>query len=743
MIGTLTLLISVAVTDPRPQLVELQLAGKHKEALAHVDLELAARPEAARRMGFDYLRGHLLDLLGNSREAGEAFVVAMSTTPALFNYSRYRMALEQDRMGHPEVAAGLLATAAAKSPSTSPLIPEAIGLLASTLARGGDCQLLGGIRVRTLPLNQRRQMIVSRADCAVASRRPDIARGLLVSLLEEDRSDEAAHSAAERLSGFVADSERGRLPMLLGLTFHQHRDFDRALLHLRRAFGRPDALSPREVFEARYAAGRAQFWQERFGQAAVSFGELAGQTEVPEQRARALYQQGRAYELIGQWKNAGASFRLAYQAEPLGTEWAAAALLSALRLEWRSGNEAAALPLYDLLATRREWSTQAARASLFMASSDLVRGRADRARPWLDRASLVDGDERLEASYWRGRLAELEKNSRAAVTAYLAVIRPDPYHPMARAALGRLAEEPLGKAAVGEGRRLAGSPRPEDLYAAWLLLGKDEPSGRLAQRNLHTFLLADRITSPYLRLSEMPVKRWPLWEKPLLTPEEILLALGILHEGSPAVAHHFPFSDPSLAFTGGLMLARGGEVKRSIWVAEVMRARIASRLPLSLQARDYQRLLYPNPYQKLILPQARLRGIEPGLLAALIREESVYDRFAISPSSARGLTQMTLQTARRLGAQISMPRLGPEDLYQPEISITLGAFHLGNLLKELGGSPHLAVAAYNAGEPQAALWKKYCYSQEPEELLSKVGFRETRAYLRRVLTSAAHYTELY
>jgi len=54
-----------------------------------------------------------------------------------------------------------------------------------------------------------------------------------------------------------------------------------------------------------------------------------------------------------------------------------------------------------------------------------------------------------------------------------------------------------------------------------------------------------------------------------------------------------------------------------------------------------------------------------------------------------------------------------------------------------------AVAAYNAGEPQAALWRSYCWSHEPEEFYTKVAFRETRSYLGRVLASRQAYAELY
>ena len=53
------------------------------------------------------------------------------------------------------------------------------------------------------------------------------------------------------------------------------------------------------------------------------------------------------------------------------------------------------------------------------------------------------------------------------------------------------------------------------------------------------------------------------------------------------------------------------------------------------------------------------------------------------------------------------------------------------------------LAAYNAGEDQAALWRSYCLSDDTAEYLTKVGFRETRGYLRKVLRSRARYRELY
>ncbi len=97
---------------------------------------------------------------------------------------------------------------------------------------------------------------------------------------------------------------------------------------------------------------------------------------------------------------------------------------------------------------------------------------------------------------------------------------------------------------------------------------------------------------------------------------------------------------------------------------------------------------------------------------------------------------------RRLDEQLNLARLEPEDLYRPELSIALGAAHLGILLRQMT-SPHLALAAYNGGEREAVSWRKYCFGGEAEEYYAKIGSEKTRDYVRRVLTAQAQYAELY
>jgi soluble lytic murein transglycosylase len=722
--------------DPRPELLELQQAGRAAEALVVTERTLAERPAEAHRLGLDYLRGHLLDLLGRPRDAVAAFGEAITHTPPLAFYSRFRLAQEQASLGHPEVAAGLIATAAAEAPSSSPLLTEALALLGRMLKRGGDCRLLDGLGMRNA--GERRALLLSNALCALQAGQREYARSLLLRLLEETRKDDPARTAAERLDALGVEREQGKMPRLVGLTYHEHGDYRRAVVLLRRGWvlGTPGG---NEETEARFALARAHFALANYGPAAVLFGEIAEQARQggdPRRRARALFEQARAYDLLGQGALARTSYRQAFLADP-GGEPAGAVLLAALQLALRQRDEATVGELFDLLASRWPWREQAARAALSRAVADLVQGRRDRAGRRLDQAAAWGGrDERLEVAFWRGRLAELAEDADAAVDHYLNACRADLYHPLAQAAQARLRGPGLARAAAAAGRRLAAGRRGDDLYGGWILLGDGDPTGRAARRALTQQLLEDPATAAFLRFAEMPVAEWPLWRASLTRPEEILLGLGLWQEGAPAVRSHFPPTSPALAFTGARQLAHAGQFGRSIQLAEALRQRTPSRLPLAWQPAAYRMLLFPDAYRGEIEAQARARRTDPRLLAALVREESRFDPRARTGPSARGLTQLALPVARRLA---NRPDLSPEDLERPEVALAVGAAHLAELSAAVDGSLPATVAAWQVGTGQARLWLAACTSSDIAEYYSQVGSEETRAYLRRVLGSWAQY----
>lgn len=748
----LLLALATGETELLQRLVQLQLEDQPQEALQVVRDEMREDPDRAREMGLHYLYGHLLDQLNRHEHAADAFAQTMGLDPRLTLHARYRAALKHEEMGHPEMAAGLIATVVSSESSPTPLKRRAVRLFVRTLDAGGDCRLLGNVDPSRLEPPERRHIHLVQGNCELRAGTRDSrlrARDIYLELLREDVQDEPQREAAEQLSRLIP-AQAARLDVrnprlsdatLIGLAFYQHRDFEAAYRYLSRAaviFG--DSLNEAE-FDLSYARIRSLFWQELFDRAAQGYYWLATESAEGESQAKAFYQSGRSLELAGRWQQAQAVFRAAFRADPDGS-WADPALFSLLRILWITGSEEEGEKIFEHLLTQRSWRGTAARAALFLAASDLVRERSDRAGAWLDEAARVS-EARLEAEYWRGRLAQLENRNADAIGHYLAALRRDLYHPLAQSALARLRTPPLDALARTRGLAASRIDRNDRLYEAWLLLGPDSPTGQEALQHLRRHLKMDRTAAPFLDLQPLPVQRWPLWEKNLQGSEDRLLALGDLGLSGHRVEDHFPLQNVELGYTGSNLLAIAEQTQDSIRLAEILVQRLPRDFPEPLLPGSFRRLLYPLAHRELLLHEGRRRQVDPLLLAAIIREESRFDAEALSAASARGLTQFVQPTAQRIAAKIGMGPIEPEDLYRPEVAIPLGAAYLQELLERFGHSRESAVTSYNAGEPQAEIWRKYCLSSEEEEYFTKVGFRETRKYLERVLGSYARYRELY
>ena len=109
----------------------------------------------------------------------------------------------------------------------------------------------------------------------------------------------------------------------------------------------------------------------------------------------------------------------------------------------------------------------------------------------------------------------------------------------------------------------------------------------------------------------------------------------------------------------------------------------------------------------------------------------------------RGLNQLSPATARQLSLQLNLARISPEDLYTANVSIALGAAQLSALLKVFANSSVAALAARQAGESQAQVWRNLCFTQDPDEYFTKIGGAETRDFVGRVLMAEGQYAALY
>jgi soluble lytic murein transglycosylase len=150
----------------------------------------------------------------------------------------------------------------------------------------------------------------------------------------------------------------------------------------------------------------------------------------------------------------------------------------------------------------------------------------------------------------------------------------------------------------------------------------------------------------------------------------------------------------------------------------------------------WQEYLSPRAYWEKDKARTTQKGLDPYLVLALMRQESLFDPEAVSPAKALGLMQLLPATAAKLNS-------APLSLTDPDFNVELGTSYLRELLDLYSGNLVLALAAYNAGEAAVGRWQKRYPGLEPDEFVESISFRETRSYVKLVLRNYRTYLRLY
>jgi len=158
---------------------------------------------------------------------------------------------------------------------------------------------------------------------------------------------------------------------------------------------------------------------------------------------------------------------------------------------------------------------------------------------------------------------------------------------------------------------------------------------------------------------------------------------------------------------------------------------------------SFWRLAFPLPYRASLEKWAKQYGLDPFLLAGLIRQESEFNPKAVSRAKAYGLTQVLPRTGRSLARQAGMKRFSAAMLFQPDVNLHLGAMYLKALLAGHGGNLEHALASYNAGKSRTDEWVRRGSFREQAEFVETAPFSETRGYIQQVLRNADFYRRLY
>jgi soluble lytic murein transglycosylase len=491
-----------------------------------------------------------------------------------------------------------------------------------------------------------------------------------------------------------------------------------------RAFDRYLASdSPDKAGEALYYRALAQRAVGGFGEALAGLDQVLSEPpdtlaldEVSLQKAATLAQAGESDAAEEAYRKLAASFP--------GSELAPEALWAAARL--RQGDDAfpAAAKLYEELQGTFP-SFEDADAALWYAGLARYRG----------------GEVERAIKDWQTLLA----------------VYPDSiYAPKTRYWLGKVGAAPGGEEAMGYWDQLQ-DELPDTYYAL-----------RVSQLNAGETLTATRmITLPveppawdrtafearilsWLRdWSEVPTATQTLalpaavTQAPSWSRGQILLEVGLRSGALDAFEQVVPpVEDDPLALAAFASASRerglhGLALSSAVRLANLWPEGGLQEAPLTLR-----HLAYPVAYAERIMAEAQERRLDPLLLAALIRQESLFEPAAESWVGARGLGQVMPGTGRSIAADLGLEDFDVNDLYRPSVSIRFAAHYLASQLERFDEEILVALAAYNGGPGNALQWRE-AGGEDLDLFVEVITAVESRLYLQRILEQYVTYERLY
>ena len=423
--------------------------------------------------------------------------------------------------------------------------------------------------------------------------------------------------------------------------------------------------------------------------------------------------QGRREAAIEQWQEIVERYPRTALAPKALYHWA--------RFFWNQDEDDAALPLFKRLTT--EYPRQDLAAEAWYAMGRIFQSKRDNANAASAYQHLKQQFSRAplarEAHWQQGWMAYSQGEYRTAQNIFQKLAQSVPGTAEGKRALywqaratGRLGQS---EGAASVYRRIL-RRYPHDYYALW------------AEKRLGT------------TLSALPRKPLPTSPPPLLSAVQTmhyqrcttLADLGLLN-----------LARRELDFVRHL--APKGARWTKFFISEYQRLNDHTSVfqliqQLKIQSAVKQAYFYPQAYWDVILAHAEKNGIDPYLIVALIRQESLFDAAAVSPANAYGLMQLLPTTAAQL---TDLPLNDGSALTDPAFNIRLGTAYLRGLLKRYQGSVILALSAYNAGEKAADKWRSRSGHLEPDEFIENISYGETRQYVKLVLRNYRTYIRMY
>ncbi len=166
-------------------------------------------------------------------------------------------------------------------------------------------------------------------------------------------------------------------------------------------------------------------------------------------------------------------------------------------------------------------------------------------------------------------------------------------------------------------------------------------------------------------------------------------------------------------------------------------------LPLDQVPTVYWKLLFPQPYWADLTADAQKNGLDPYLVASLIRQESEFNAGVVSHANAWGLMQLLPSVGKAAAKKQGIKGFNANMLLNPAVNLQLGTFNLRQVMDRFGGQAEYALAAYNAGDVPVRQWMSIGDYKDIAEFVESIPYTETREYVQAILRNREIYRALY
>lgn len=150
----------------------------------------------------------------------------------------------------------------------------------------------------------------------------------------------------------------------------------------------------------------------------------------------------------------------------------------------------------------------------------------------------------------------------------------------------------------------------------------------------------------------------------------------------------------------------------------------------------------PVPFSNEIEVYSKMYGLDPYLVAAIIKTESGFDKDIVSSMGAVGLMQIMPSTGEWIARQLNIENFSIDMLKNKDVNIEMGCWYLNYLKGQLKHRNEI-LAAYNGGIGNVFKWLQDPRYSEDGEVVHTIPFIETVNYIEKVVVVYNEYIDLY